>query len=145
MAYMCSKREPFHALLPLLRHVSPLHDGNCRLTIPVIKGRCAREALPHVFNIGVFKYGKSLPQQNIFTANLRTWMKFVTLLSTAIISGIFHKQCQWLSWRLWWHALAFVTYEIAWRRAYVAQLSLLPWQNWCNFAPKPTQSCYNSI
>ena len=55
---MCSKREPFHALLPLLRHVVPLNDGNCRLTIPVVKGRCAREALPHAFNIGVFKYGK---------------------------------------------------------------------------------------
>ena len=58
---MCSKREPFHALLPLLRHVVPLNDGNCRLTIPVVKGRCAREALPHAFNIGVFKYGKRNP------------------------------------------------------------------------------------
>ena len=58
---MCSKREPFHALLPLLRHVVPLNDGNCRLTIPVVKGRCAREALPHAFSIGVFKYGKSNP------------------------------------------------------------------------------------
>ena len=53
---MCSKREPFHALLSLLRHVVPLNDGNCRLTIPVVKGRCAREALPHSFNIGVFKF-----------------------------------------------------------------------------------------
>ena len=35
----------------------------CRLTIPVVKGRCAREALPHAFNIGVFKHGKeTLPQ-----------------------------------------------------------------------------------
>ena len=58
---MCSKREPFHALLPLLRHVVPLNDGNCRLTIPVVKERCAREALPHAFNIGVFKYGKRNP------------------------------------------------------------------------------------
>ena len=56
---MCSKQEPFHALLPLLRHVVPLNDVNCRLTIPVIKGRCAHEALPHAFNIGVFKYCKS--------------------------------------------------------------------------------------
>ena len=58
---MYSKREPFHALLPLLRHVVPFNDGNCRLTIPVVKGRCAREALPHAFNIGVFKYDKSNP------------------------------------------------------------------------------------
>ena len=56
---MCSKREPFHALPPLLRHVVPLNDGNCRLTIPVVKGRCARDALPHAFDIGVFKYSKS--------------------------------------------------------------------------------------
>ena len=38
----------------------------------------------------------TLPQQNKFTTNLRTWMKVVTLLLTAIICGIFHKQCQWL-------------------------------------------------
>ena len=53
---MCSKREPFHALLPLLRHVVPLNDGNCRLTMPVGKGRCARDALPHAFHIGVFEF-----------------------------------------------------------------------------------------
>ena len=58
---MCSKREPFHALLPLLCHVVPLNNGNCRLTIPVVKGRCARDALPHAFDIGVFKYSKSDP------------------------------------------------------------------------------------
>ena len=58
---MWSKREPFHALLPLLRHVVFLNDGKCCLTIPIVKGRCAREALPHAFNIGVFKYGKSNP------------------------------------------------------------------------------------
>ena len=44
---------------PIVRHVVPLNDGNCHLTIPVAKGRCAREALPHIFDIGVFKYGKS--------------------------------------------------------------------------------------
>ena len=53
---MCSKREPFHALLPLLRHVVPLNDGNCRLTMPVGKGRCALDALPNAFHIGVFKF-----------------------------------------------------------------------------------------
>ena len=56
---MYSKREPFYPLLPLLRHVVPLSDGNCRLTIPVVKGRWYRDALPHAFNIGVFKYGKN--------------------------------------------------------------------------------------
>ena len=53
---MCSKREPFHELLPLLRHVVPLNDENCRLTIPVVKGHCARDALPHIFHIGMFKF-----------------------------------------------------------------------------------------
>ena len=53
---MCSKREPFHALLPLLRHAVPLNDGNCRLTMPVGKGRYARDALPRAFHIGVFKF-----------------------------------------------------------------------------------------
>ena len=56
---MCSKREPFHALLPLFRHVVALDDGNSRHTILVFKGRCAREALPHAFKIGMFKYDKS--------------------------------------------------------------------------------------
>ena len=56
---MCSK--PFQAILPLLRHVVPPNDGNCRLTIPVVKGRCAGEALPHAFNIGVFKYCERNP------------------------------------------------------------------------------------
>ena len=46
---------------PIVTSRGALNDGNCRLTIPVVKGRCAREALPHVFNIGVFKYGKRNP------------------------------------------------------------------------------------
>ena len=42
-------------LLPLLGHMVPLNDRNCPLTIPVIKGRCARNALSHTFNIDMFK------------------------------------------------------------------------------------------
>ena len=57
---MCSMRKQFHALLPLLRHVVRLNDGNCRLTIPVVKGRCARDALPHAFHIGVLKFVKAI-------------------------------------------------------------------------------------
>ena len=49
---MCSKLDQYHALLPLLRRMVPLNDGNCRL----VKGRCARDALPDAFDIGVFKY-----------------------------------------------------------------------------------------
>ena len=51
----CLKQEPFHMLLPLLRHMVPLNDRNCRLTMPVIKGRAALDALHHAFDIGVFK------------------------------------------------------------------------------------------
>ena len=143
-AHMCSKREPFHALLPLLHQVVPLNDGNCRLSIPVAKRCWACEVLPHACNIGVFQYDENNPTTiNTFTINLRTLMKVVMLLSTAIFGGIFHKQCQWLGWRVWWHALALVTHKITWRRAYVAQLSPLPWKNWCHFAPKSTQSGYN--
>ena len=74
---MCSKREPFHALLPLLRHVVPLNDGNCRLTMPVGKGRCARDALPHAFHIGVFKF--------VFT--ISTAIKHICKESANVIEG----------------------------------------------------------
>ena len=74
---MCAKREPFHALLPLLRHVVPLNDGNCRLTMPVGKGRCARDALPHAFHIGVFKF--------VFT--ISTAIKHINKESAHIIKG----------------------------------------------------------
>ena len=57
---MSSKQESFHVLLSLLRHVVPLNDGNCHLTIPVVKGRCACDALPHVFHIGVLKFVKTI-------------------------------------------------------------------------------------
>ena len=38
-----------------LCHVVPLNNGNYHLTMPVLKGRCARDALPDTFNIGVYK------------------------------------------------------------------------------------------
>ena len=42
-------------MLPLLHHVVPLEDGNCHLTMPVGKGHCAHDKLPHTFNISMFK------------------------------------------------------------------------------------------
>ena len=27
---------------------------------------------------------------------------------------IFHRRCRWLAWRVWWHALAFITHVITW-------------------------------
>ena len=50
----CSKREPFHVLLPLLRHVVPLNNGNCRLTMRQGTLRSWR-ATPYLDNIAVFK------------------------------------------------------------------------------------------
>ena len=62
----------FCVLLPLLRRVVPLYE-NCRLILPVVKGRCARDALPRTFGIGVKKICKRiLPQKHIYNefANL---------------------------------------------------------------------------
>ena len=41
---------------PIVTSRVPLNDGNCRLTMPVGKGRCARDALSHAFHIDVFKF-----------------------------------------------------------------------------------------
>ena len=64
-------------LLPLLRHVMPLNDGNFRLTIPVVKGRCARDALPHAVHIGMFEFVKTICTtiKHIYkeSANIITW------------------------------------------------------------------------
>ena len=46
-----ARNENRFACYSLLRHVVPLNDGNCLLTIPVVKGRFARGALPHAFHI----------------------------------------------------------------------------------------------
>ena len=54
-----------------------LNDGNCRLTMPVGKGRCARDALPHAFHIGVFKF--------VFT--ISTAIKHIYKESANIIEG----------------------------------------------------------
>ena len=55
------------------------------------------------------------------------------LLFTPMIAGISNKRWQWLPLGEWRHALALVTYDISWHRAYVAGLTPLLWQNWCNF------------
>ena len=70
-------------------------------------------------------------------------MKVVKLLMTAIIGGIFHKQCQWLAWRVWLHALAFGSHEITWRRSYVALLSPLPWRIYEILRQNPHSHFYN--
>ena len=84
-------------LFPLLRHVVPLNDGNCRLTIPVVKGCCARDALLHAFHIGMFKF-----VETISTA-IKIYLKesaniiegcIQMLFLTPMIAGISNKRCQ---------------------------------------------------
>ena len=53
------------------------YDGNCRLTIPIAKGPCARDALPHAVHIGVFKFVKTIS----------TAIKHIYEESTNIIEG----------------------------------------------------------
>ena len=36
-------------------YVTGYPSTSCRLTIPVVKGGCARDALPHTYNIGQFR------------------------------------------------------------------------------------------
>ena len=56
----CSKWEPFHLLLPLSCHVVSLDDGNCRLTMPVVKGCFVSEALAHAYSLLANKVNPAL-------------------------------------------------------------------------------------
>ena len=62
---------------PIITSRGALDDRNCRLTIPVVKGRCARDALPHAFHIGVFKVVKTIS----------TTMKHIYKESSNMIEG----------------------------------------------------------
>ena len=75
--YRARSSGPFRMLLPLLRHVVHLNDVNCRLTIPVVKGRCAHDALHHTLHIGVFK----------FVETISTTIKHIYKESANIIEG----------------------------------------------------------
>ena len=57
----------------------PLNIGNSRLTMPVGKGRCARDELPHAFHIGVFKF--------VFT--ISSTIKHIYKQSANIIEGCY--------------------------------------------------------
>ena len=58
-------------LLPLLCHVVPLKNGNCRLTMPV--GRSAHDPLPETSKIRMFKFGEGNSNtMKMFTMILRT-------------------------------------------------------------------------
>ena len=50
---------------PIVMSRGTLNDGKRRLALPVVWGRCAHDALPHTFDIGVFKIRQKrlLPRQ----------------------------------------------------------------------------------
>ena len=79
---------------PFVTSRGALNDGNCRLTMPVGKGRCARDALPQAFHIGVFKFVFTISTaiKHIYM-NLHTYLKVVMLLVTPVIAGISNKRC----------------------------------------------------
>ena len=89
--------------------------------------------LRHVVPLNEVKQGKML------TMNLRTSLKIMLFILRSMDHRISLKCCQWMSWKLWCHASAFLTHEITWRQAYVAWLSTLLWKNWCQFPPKSPQ------
>ena len=78
----------------------PLTTGTVASQFPSSRDAAlvTRYLTPHV---GVFKFVKTM------------------LLLTPTIAGISTKRCQWFPLRVWWHALALVTHEISWHRAYV--------------------------
>ena len=116
----------------------------CHPTVLNVKGRCVLDARPHICNAGLFKSVKksSATTKHIYneSANIS---KYCNVVFTPMIAGISHKRWQRLGVRVWGHALAFVTNEITWRRAYVSLLGPLLWEKWCHFSPKSTQLCYD--
>ena len=106
------------------------------------QGRCARHAPPQTFNIGMFNSVEiMLLQSNLFTMHLELWLKVVMLLFL----------CQWLlEFPLIgtndWHGQHDDTCSPSLHTRLLDTghiLSPLLWKNWCNFQPKPTQSCYD--
>ena len=50
-----ARSEGFCAIYSIV----PLTDGNCRLTMPIVKGHCARYTVPRTFDISVLNSGKN--------------------------------------------------------------------------------------
>ena len=124
--------ESFRVFLPLLCHVVPPYGRNC--PPPPFKGRSARDALPHTSRTPIGNvplstclisacsnevkkkyYHNETYLQRICQLNYQLWCCFWhKLLVESPINGD-----QWLTWKVCWHALAFVTHEITWRPLYV--------------------------
>ena len=79
----------------------PFNDGNCRLTIPVVKGRCARDVLScHIFHIGVLKFVKTISTtiKHIYTESANI-IEGCNVAFDTNDAGISNKPCQWLPLR----------------------------------------------
>ena len=73
-----------------------INDWKCHLTVPIVNGCCARDALPHTFNIKVFNLAK-----NNSTITKRIHNESANLIYscdvvlTPMFGRISHKPCQW--------------------------------------------------
>ena len=119
-ANMGWEREPFHVLLPLLRDLVPLTDGNYRLTMPVANGHCARDPLRHTFDIGEFNCGKTfLEIYGIFTIWLKISLKVILMTLISMGGRVSLKRCRSLAWKQRCYVVGFVTHEITRRWGHV--------------------------
>ena len=96
----CSKREPFRVLPALLRHVVLVNNGNCRLTMPVDKGRCACDALPNTFDTCVFKTVKIIYHNKTYPQLICKHKLKVLILFYDAKKRIAYDRCRRLAWRI---------------------------------------------
>ena len=78
--------------------------------------------LSEICNISVFKYVR-----NTSTTIQLIYNKFMNLIENCnaafdtttvlLLLTISHIWCQWLAWRVWWHAFPFIIHEITWCQA----------------------------
>ena len=133
-------------MLLLLHNMVPLNDGNCHLSMLVVKGRWSRDVIPHTFNIGMFKSfeNKSTTIKNVFdeSANIiegcnvafdtfDCW-NFPGTMSVIGIESMVTCTC--------------LHYTQDYLMLGICSL-IKPdaMENWCHFLPKSTQSCYNLV
>ena len=95
----CSKRESLDVLLPLLHNMVTLNDGNCRLAMPIVKGRGALVSLPKIYVVCV-----QIRQINNHDKTCLQWIceffKVMLLIITSMGHRILLKWGQWLTWNV---------------------------------------------
>ena len=132
---------------PIVTSRGELDDGNS-LTMPVIKGRGARDPLSEITEIWVFKYAKShsttlehvdgiLPKgpylpclrmaDRAILAGYSRCLLWICKLHLEVCCSLWHQSAIKSLWNStssarmgWCHAPAFVTHKITWHQAYLA-------------------------